>query len=100
MRAVTITAAIAVCTATSAVGQQQCAPRQTVVAELKGKYGEARQSIGLVQDGTAILEIWANISTKTWTALITRADGMSCIVSAGQLFELLNETPDPAGMRL
>lgn len=59
-----------------------CLPTPQVHAELADKYGEARVAAGLSGRG-AILELWAS-EAGTWTALVTRPDGLSCIVDAGQ----------------
>lgn len=59
-----------------------CLPTPQVHAELADKYHEARIIAGLSNRG-AILELWAS-EGGTWTALVTRPDGMSCIVDAGQ----------------
>lgn len=60
---------------------EQCAPRDTVAQHLGTKYSEAQTAAGL-QTSTRIVEVWAS-EEGTWTILVTRADGMSCIVAAG-----------------
>ena len=40
---------------------------------------------GLGGDGR-IMEIWANSETGTWTATMTRSDGVTCLAAAGDHF--------------
>jgi len=60
----------------------QCAATPDAYETLAEKYGETRAMIGLSQTG-AVLEIWTG-PDGAWTALITRPDGTSCMVDAGQ----------------
>ena len=62
--------------------QVACATRAQVTEHLKQKFGETRRSAGLV-DSRQILEVWRSDETGSWTILMTRADGVSCIVAAG-----------------
>lgn len=59
-----------------------CAPRDIVVDRLADGYGEVFSGGGL-QDGTAVFEVWISEADGTWTILMTRADGVSCIMAAG-----------------
>lgn len=69
-----------------AEGRQTCAARDTVVQKLHDRFGEELRSLGLHQsDG--IVEVYSSESTGTWTILMTRPDGMSCLIAAGQLWE-------------
>jgi hypothetical protein len=61
---------------------QNCAPRDVVVDQLNSTYGEVFSGGGL-QDGNAVFEIWISESDGTWTILMTRANGVSCIMAAG-----------------
>jgi hypothetical protein len=63
-----------------------CADRATVVQRLEERYGETLQSLGLHQDD-GVLEVYASDATGTWTILITRTDGVACLVAAGQMWE-------------
>lgn len=66
--------------------RQTCAAREAVVQKLHDRFGEELRSLGLHQtDG--IVEIYSSASTGTWTILMTRPDGMSCLIAAGQLWE-------------
>ena len=66
----------------AAAASQNCAARELVVDRLESGYGEAFAGGGL-QDSTRILEVWASEEEGTWTILMTRADGTSCVVASG-----------------
>ncbi|MBM2575840.1 hypothetical protein JQC91_05925 [Jannaschia sp. Os4] len=61
---------------------QQCAPRDIVTERLNLSYGESFGGGGL-QGEDAVYEVWISEEEGTWTILMTRADGMSCIMAAG-----------------
>lgn len=60
-----------------------CANRALVVAKLAGKYGEAQIGAGL-QNQTHIFEVWVSDESGTFTILMTRADGSTCIMASGR----------------
>ncbi|MBB97534.1 MAG: hypothetical protein CML68_23410 [Rhodobacteraceae bacterium] len=82
-------------------GQQaaaNCAPRPMVLERLTDSYGETRQSIGLGSNN-AVVEVFASDQTGSWTITVTRPDGTTCLVAAGNAFERIDEirpTGDPA----
>jgi hypothetical protein len=66
--------------------RQACAKRDQVVRKLEEKFGETLRSIGLHQsDG--VVEVYSSEETGTWTILVTRPDGVSCLMASGQLWE-------------
>ena len=69
-----------------AQGRQACAEREQVVQKLEERFGETLRSIGLHQND-GVVEIYSSEQTGTWTILMTRPDGMSCLLAAGQLWE-------------
>jgi len=85
--------------------QQNCAPRQLVEARLSGPidapsgtrpgYEEARRAVGLSGSGgstaTAIVEVWGNEETGTWTITVTTPNGLTCLVASGSNFQTLDE---------
>ena len=79
-----------------AAAQQQCAPREVVLDRLSEGFGESRQSIGLAQ-GNRVVEVFASLESGTWTITVTLPNGTTCLVAAGNAFELLAETPMPSG---
>ena len=83
-----ITAAII---ATPVTAQQQdCAARPVVVDYLQDRYGETRHSIGMDGNG-AVIEVWGNSDTGTWSVTFTMPNGMMCVASSGGSFERLAE---------
>ncbi|MEM9708382.1 MAG: hypothetical protein AAF871_06270 [Pseudomonadota bacterium] len=68
----------------SAVAQSQssCADRDRVVERLASGYGESFQGGGL-QSESKVFEVWFSEEKGTWTILMTRADGTSCVMAAG-----------------
>lgn len=86
-------AAVALMCATQAIAQtQNCAPREVVVQSLAEKYGETRRSIGIAQQG-AVIEVFANDETGTWTITVTTPTGVTCMAVSGQSFEALAGEP-------
>lgn len=69
-----------------AQGRQTCAARDHVVSRLAERYGETRQSMGLNQD-QGLIEVYASDDTGSWTILLTRPDGTTCLLASGELWE-------------
>ncbi len=69
---------------------RQCAAHDAVVERLAARYGESRQSIGLGSDNS-VVEVYASAETGSWTIVVTRPGGPTCLVAAGQSFQQLNE---------
>ncbi|MDA8585818.1 hypothetical protein N9L47_06040 [Rhodobacteraceae bacterium] len=78
--ATAVTAAVLVPEAVQA--QANCGNRDSVVDKLSGKYGESFSGGGL-QNADHLFEVWLSEEKGTWTILMTRADGTSCIMAAG-----------------
>ncbi len=74
------------------MGDPTCGDRDFVTQRLEQKYGESRQGIGLVGDNK-MLELWRS-TDGTWTVLMTRTDGVTCIVAAGNSWNEMSE-PQP-----
>jgi hypothetical protein len=66
--------------------RQACAERGEVIRKLEERFGETLRSIGLQQDEN-LVEVYSSERTGTWTILMTRPDGMSCLLAAGELWE-------------
>ena len=70
-----------------------CGARDEIVRILRDRYGEARRGAGL-RDASALFEIFASTESGTWTLLVTRPDGHTCAIAAGQAWrEDADETP-------
>jgi hypothetical protein len=72
-----------------------CAERAKVVTRLAERYGETLQSLGLHQSN-GVVEVYASDSTGTWTILLTRPDGVTCLLASGQAWE---KQPIPLGAK-
>lgn len=68
----------------------QCAPRAQVVQALAETYGESRRFIGLAGD-RLVMETFASEDTGSWTILVTRPDGIACLVTSGEGYEPMSE---------
>lgn len=78
----------------AAAQSNNCGPRANVLQVLNGKYGESLRSRGISSRGDAMVEMYANLDSGTWTALVSYPDGRACIVGSGASWEEMNE---PAG---
>jgi hypothetical protein len=62
-----------------------CGERAQIVDQLKAKYNETRQAVGLISTNGAA-ELY--VSEKgTWTMLMTFESGKSCIIAAGHSWD-------------
>lgn len=84
MRAILSSLCLIVLTSAPAIGQARlsCAERDTVVERLATGYGESFQGGGL-QSEERLFEVWFSEEQGTWTILLTRADGTSCVMASG-----------------
>ncbi len=84
---------------TALFAQTNCAERTTVVAKLEASYGEEFAGGGL-QNATHVFEVWFSEEKGTWTILMTRADGMTCIMASGTNWrEAMPGLKKPAGIK-
>ncbi len=65
--------------------QLPCGNREEMVKSLFSQYREQQRAIGLANQ-TAIIEVFTS-KTGSWTILLTKPDGASCVVSAGEAWE-------------
>ena len=76
-------AAIAISGAPAAA-EVLCGNRAAMVERLVNQYGELQMSLGLTEDGSRMIETWANCATKTWTVLKTYPSGKACVMAVGE----------------
>lgn len=74
-------------TMSPASAQTVCGKRDDIILQLEKKYGETRRSVG-VQQGRGVVEVFASVKTGSWTILVTDPRGMSCLMAAGEAFEV------------
>lgn len=73
-----------------------CAKRDQVIASLGETYGETRRSYGLGQNNQ-VVELYASKDSGTWTLLLTLPDGRSCLMAAGNAFQVADPDLTPTG---
>lgn len=56
-----------------------------MVRHLAERYGETRRGVGIMSG--AVTEVFASAETGTWTIIVTRPDGVSCAVAAGEAWQ-------------
>jgi len=59
-----------------------CAERDKVVSKLTSGYGETFAGGGM-QNENRIYEVWFSEDKGTWTILMTRPDGSTCVMASG-----------------
>lgn len=59
-------------------------PLEAAEAQLRDKYGESPRFQGLAEGMGALVMVWLNELTGTWTLLIVKPDGTACLVGEGQ----------------
>jgi len=79
--------------AKQANAQSQCGPEDQVAQLLGGKYNEAPVFRGVAANG-ALIVMWTNESTGTWTTTVHNGAGVACIVASGDSFETLSPPPN------
>lgn len=73
-------------TAVPVFAQEFCADRSAMVKSLSDKFKESPAALGQI-DGSAVIEVF--VSEKgSWTILATSTDGRSCVVSAGEGWQI------------
>jgi len=79
-----IIAALVFAVASPSVAQAQsvCGERESMIVKLKKKYGESERGMGL-SGKEALVEIWSSEKTGTWTIVMTRPNGIACVMAAG-----------------
>ena len=60
-----------------------CASREQILDTLRDRHGEIRIGAGLL-DMHTMIEMFASAETGTWTLVVTKADGLTCAVAAGE----------------
>ncbi len=66
----------------------QCGPRATLTDQLLNKYKETPVAMGLVNE-TTMVEVFASDDGETFTIVTSNARGLTCILGAGNGWEVL-----------
>ncbi|WP_420420394.1 hypothetical protein [Pacificispira sp.] len=73
-------------------GPQVCGPRDKIITRLSARYQERQSAIGMTSGGS-LVELFVS-AEGTWTFVHTNADGVTCLLAAGEDWELVLPT-DP-----
>ncbi len=65
------------------VSPTHCATRSEILKQLSSIYREAPVAVGIADNGS-LLEVLAANDGATWSVLVTRSNGMSCVMLSGQ----------------
>jgi hypothetical protein len=68
-----------------------CHSHADLAAMLNQKYSEAPSAVGVQANGH-LVEVFASNDGTSWTIVVTRPDGVSCIVAVGENWETV---PNP-----
>lgn len=90
MKAIFLTAALAVSLAVPAFGQSECAASRDLADLMAKNHGEAKIARGLSLRSGAVIEFFVNPETGAWSAIKTTAQGTSCMIDHGLSFELID----------
>ncbi|NBB83026.1 MAG: hypothetical protein GVY28_06420 [Alphaproteobacteria bacterium] len=74
--------------ATAAATEESCATRESILAYLAKEYAEQPVAMGLANSG-GMIEVLTNSAGTSWTILLTKPDGETCMVAAGEGWETL-----------
>jgi hypothetical protein len=82
-----------------AFSQPQCDARDRVTGQLADRWGETRRALGLAGD-RAMMELFANDTTGTWTVTLTLPDGRMCLMASGDSYEAVTDDLPARGPRI
>ncbi len=88
-----VAALVAIGATPPAEAQMVCGDRGKMTGHLDKNYQESRSGLGLSTNG-AVLELFT-ANTGTWTILLTRPGGPTCVLGSGEGWEL-QQMPVPA----
>lgn len=82
MRCLALVALVAAFFIVPALAQSVCGARDKIVKRLVDSYQESRHAMGLAANGN-LVEIFV-AESGSWTVLITRPDGPTCVAGVGE----------------
>ncbi len=85
LAALAISAFASFATMSAASAQSVCSERTKFVDQLSVNYAENTVGLGIVNNGS-VLEILVS-KNGTWTILVTKPNGISCVVATGEAWE-------------
>jgi hypothetical protein len=81
-----LTAALLASPAAVTPVEMVCAEREALLTSLSREYAEAPKELGLANNGS-VFELLTTRDGRTWTMLMSKPDGTSCVVAAGEAWE-------------
>jgi len=63
--------------------QSVCAQRLAILEQLENRFKQVPTALGLANNGMMV-ELISSPDGKTWTIILTRPNGISCLVSSGK----------------
>ena len=66
-----------------------CGDRADIIDKLKTRYHESAIAIGVTHDGN-MAEILSSKDGETWSFVVTRPDGRTCLIAAGTGWDRLD----------
>ena len=69
-----------------------CGATEALLATLAERYGERPAGLGVTTVGQ-LLQLLVRPDQRSWTVLLTRPDGVSCLLAAGHDWQRRMETP-------
>ena len=82
-----IAAAGVIAMTSGAEAQMLCKERSEVLARLSTGYKEAPTAMGLASNGGLIEVLTSSEDGRTWTIIITRPNGVSCVMATGETWQ-------------
>lgn len=76
----------------AASAQTTCGLRARIVEVIEERYDEHQRLVALSAGGV-VVEFFANAETGSWTYLVTRPDGVACVLAAGDAWDFVAEAP-------
>ena len=71
---------------TSPAIAEKCAPKKELSEALASRFGEMAFASGTAVDSA--VSFYGNPRTGTWSVVITKSDGLSCVVAIGEGLEV------------
>lgn len=73
--------------------QTVCGTRDAFAERLEQQFGERPHSVAITGNGM-IAEIFVSPVDRTWTMILTRPDGISCLYASGHAWEVIPAAVD------
>lgn len=91
-RTILVAAVALAASASAAQAQPQCYEHGKVLDQFLKSYKEVPIAAGLTGDGR-MLEVLSSGDTGTWTIVLSRPNGVTCVVMAGEAWRKLKFKP-------